>query len=276
MILLMARKNLQNLQLAAGLIRLRDGLGISSILVCMLSALLSSFAPPATSQSSDPLLISAASDLAPLESPLLEALSREIGTPVRFVFGSSGQLAAQLRAGAPYDLYLSASIRYAQDLESSGHLKSGSVAPYATGRLGLWSRGGKIRSIEDLSGPAVVHVAIPNPVHAPYGIAATQLLQSFGVWDRLQPKLVLGENTRQALQFAERGNADAVLTAWTLIYDRPEAVRMPDRYPLLVQGGGIAARTSRGYQAAKAFAFLRSPAGRAILTRFGLFPPPEK
>lgn len=243
----------------------------------MLSVLLSSFGAPSFAQSPEnPFLIAAASDLAPLEQPLSEALSKELGSPARFVFGSSGQLAAQIRNGAPYDLYLAASIGYARDLESAGHIKNGSVVAYATGRAGLWSRGGKVKSLDDLSQSSVIHIAIPNPAHAPYGVAARQLLEALGLWTKLQPKLVFAENARQALQFAERGNADAVITSWSLVFDRPEAVRLPDRYPLLVQGGGIVARSTRGYEATKALNYLRSPAGRALLMRFGLFPPPGR
>lgn len=243
----------------------------------MLSALLSTFSGSSFAQAPEPaLLIAAASDLAPLEQPLSEALSAETGTPVRFVLGSSGQLAAQIRNGAPYDLYLAASIQYARELEATGHLKSGSVMAYATGRLGLWSKSGKVKALDELSKETVIHVAIPNPAHAPYGMAAKQLLENLGYWPRLKPKLVFAENARQSVQFAERGNADAVITSWSLLFDRPEAVRLPDRYPLLVQGGGVVARSSRGFEATKALIYLRSPAGRALLARFGLFAPPGR
>lgn len=238
---------------------------------------MSTFSTGAFAQSpSPPLLIAAASDLAPLDQPLSEALSRELATPVRFVFASSGQLAAQIRNGAPYDLYLAAAIQYARDLESAGHLRTASVLPYATGRAGMWSKGGKIKSLDDLTLPSVRHIALPNPAHAPYGAAARQLLENLGYWPRIQSKIVLAENARQALQFAERGNADAVLTSWSLIFDRPDAVRLPDRYTLLVQGGGVVARSTRGYEAAKALAYLRSAEGRALLARFGLFAPPGR
>ncbi|NIO45960.1 MAG: molybdate ABC transporter substrate-binding protein, partial [Planctomycetales bacterium] len=64
--------------------------------------------------------------------------------------------------------------------------------------------------------PEVERVAIANPEHAPYGVAARQALQTAGVWDVIQPKLVLGENVRQALQYAETGNVDAVLVPLSL------------------------------------------------------------
>jgi len=106
-----------------------------------------------------------------------------------------------------------------KDLAAAGHLDPDTMV-YAFGRLGLWSRDGSVRSLEDLKKPSVRHVAIANPEHAPYGIAARKALQTRGVWPEVEPKLVFGENVRQAMQFAESGNADAVITSWTLLIGR--------------------------------------------------------
>src|SRR4051794_38949132 len=91
----------------------------------------------------------------------------------------------------------------------SGHLIKGSVQVYAYGRIALWSKSGRIHTLEDLVAPAVQHLAIANPVHAPYGAAAQAALKSQGYWDKLQAKLVYGENVEQTFQYAESGNADA-------------------------------------------------------------------
>ncbi len=195
---------------------------------------------------------------------------------MRFVLGSSGQLAAQIRNGAPYDLFLSASLQYVRELESTGHLVPGSVAVYATGRLGLWSRDGKVTSLEDLARDSVVHVAIANPGHAPYGLAAKQLLESAGLWKKLQPKIVFAENVRQALQFAERGNADAAILAWTLVHDKGGIWLSDAHHSPILQAGGVSRRSKRQLEAGKLLQFLRSAAGRQLLGRYGLFPPPRE
>lgn len=239
----------------------------------MLSSLC--FAIFAQTADTQPLLIAAASDLGPLEKPLTDIFQKEIGLPVRFVLGSSGQLSAQIRNGAPYDLFLSASLQYVRELENTGHVVPGSVAVYATGRLGLWSRDGKVTALEDLARESVVHVAIANPGHAPYGLAAKQLLENSGLWQKLERKIVLAENVRQALQFAERGNADAAILAWTLVHDRG-GIRLPDsRHGPILQAGGVVQRSQRAAEASRLLRFLRSGAGRQILGRYGLFPPPR-
>ncbi len=219
-----------------------------------------------------PLLVAAASDLAPLEQPLREAFDRA-RVPVRFAFGSSGQLAAQIRNGAPFDLFLAANFAYVRQLETTGHVEPGSVAVYATGRLALWSKSGKFRTLEDLDSPSLVHLAIANPAHAPYGLAARQTLESVDLWEKLKPKIVFGENVRQTLQFAERGNADAALTAWTLVHDKG-GVRISDKFHEPVsQTGGVVSRSARKKEAARLLEFLRSAAGRQLLGKYGLFPP---
>ena len=144
---------------------------------------------------------------------------------------------------------------------------------YATGRVGLWSQTGRIRSVRDLSGAGVRQIAIPNPQHAPYGVAAEQILRQAGVLDQVRGKLVLAENVRQAFEYARTGNADAVLTSWTLLFDKggillPDSVHAPIR-----QAGGVIQGT-KNEQAGRAFLeYLAGAEGRKLLARFGLFPP---
>ncbi len=130
----------------------------------------------------------------------------------------------------------------------------------------------------DLAQPAVRRIAIANPDHAPYGIAAREALQSAGLWDALQPKLILGENVRQTLQYAETGDVDVAIAAlslsrqeqgrWALV---PEALHAPIDQALAVVAG------SRHEAAARAFAaYVNSPAGRAIMQRYGFVLPGEE
>lgn len=211
------------------------------------------------------ITIAAAADLAPLEQPLATACG-----PLRFTLGSSGMLARQIENGAPYDVFLSADEKLVEGLAASGRLVPGSVKVYAYGRLALWSRDGSIKRIEDLRSARVRHLAIANPAHAPYGIAARELLQNRGLWQELQGRIVYGENVRQAVQFAESGNADAVIAAWSLLKDRGGILLPAEWHSPVRQAGGIVKGTKNLEASRRFLDFLTSPAGRELLARYGL------
>ena len=104
-------------------------------------------------------------------------------------------------------------------------------------------------------------------------MAAEQALRHEKVWDRLQSKIVFGENVRQALQMFDSGNADAVLTAYSLIADRPGAATVPDAWHHAIrQKAGVVAASANQTLARKFLAFLHSSQGRRILTKHGLTP----
>lgn len=219
------------------------------------------------------LLVGAASDLSPLETPLRQVFEAHSGIRLRFTFGSSGMLARQIRSGAPYDVYLSANEQFVQELAKDGLLRPDSVRAYASGRVGLWSASGQVRSVKDLTGAKIQHIAIPNPQHAPYGVAAEQILRNEGVWEQVRGKLVLAENVRQAFEYARTGNADAVLTSWTLLFDKG-AILLPDSEHAPIRQTGGVVKGTKNERAGRAFVeFLAGAEGRKLLARFGLFPP---
>jgi molybdate transport system substrate-binding protein len=223
------------------------------------------------------LLVSAASNLILAFEELGTRYEQETGTPVTFNFAASGQLAQQIDQGAPVDLFLSANAAYVEDLAAKGRVLPGSVRIYARGRLTLWARPDSsltVETVEDLLSPEVERVAIANPEHAPYGMAAQQALQTAGVWDAIQPKLVFGENVRQALQYAETGNVDAALVPlslsitsegnWNLV---PEELHVP-----IDQALGVVADSPRQDKAMNFAAFITSAQGQAILSEYGFAP----
>lgn len=245
----------------------------SSLAVLLLLGLASAGILKPAESGAEPLLVAAAADLSPLEPALTKAFLHATGIRVRFVLGSSGMLARQIEQGAPYDVFLSANEKFVADLTKQGRLEPESVGTYAYGRVGLWSKSGSVRSLAELAGPAVLHLAIANPAHAPYGLAAEEVLKNQRLWGKIQAKVVYGENVRQALEYAQSGNADAVITAWSLLWDRggillPESWHSPIR-----QACGVVKSTGRRVEAKKFLGFLASPEGRAILKRYGLFPP---
>ena len=216
------------------------------------------------------VLVAAASDLAPMAPALSAGFANARGHRVKFTFGSSGSLARQIENGAPFDAFLSASESYVRELAAAGNVKPASIAVYALGRIALWSADGSVRELDDLRKASVRHIAIANPQHAPYGAAAKQALERRGLWPDVQSRLVLGENVRQALQFAESRNADAVITAWTLLKGR--GTLLPAEWHDPIRQTGAVVQTSQQADAASAFLqYLASDAGQAVLIEGGLF-----
>src|SRR5579871_1570113 len=202
------------------------------------------------------LIVGAASDLGPLTTKLDEAFYKSANTHVKFTLAATGSLAQQIRNGAPFDVFLSADEKTTKELVADGQLDPGIVV-YALGRLGLWSRDGTVASFHDLKNPGVKFIAIANPEHAPYGIAARRALQAQGLWDVIQPKIVYGENVRQALQLAESGNADAVITSWTLLKGR--GVLLPSEWHDPIRQSGAVVKSSGQQELARRFlSFLTS------------------
>lgn len=163
--------------------------------------------------------VAAAADLRATLPALAKAHEAATGQRITMVFGSSGKLAQQAMNGAPFDLLLLADSTTAQRVVKA--VPGARAQPYALARLSLVVRPGV--GLGDLSGlqaalrsGRVRHLAIANPAHAPYGIAAQGVLASLGVAAAAQPKLVLGDNVAQALAFVTSGAADAGLVALPL------------------------------------------------------------
>ncbi len=225
----------------------------------------------------EPLRVAVASDLQPTLPDLEAGFQKASGRAVQFVVGSSGQLSAQIRQGAPFDVFLSADREYVQALEKEGVVTSGSVKAYAVGTLTLAVRkesAGVIAALEDLAKPEVKRIAIANPEHAPYGRAAKQALEEAGLWESIQPKIVLAESVRQALQFVESGNADAGLVGSAgALAANLETRPVPQRlYDPIVQGLGIVQATKQQDDARAFVDFLLGPAGQDVLRRWGFGP----
>ncbi|MCO5169226.1 MAG: molybdate ABC transporter substrate-binding protein [Planctomycetes bacterium] len=198
---------------------------------------------------------------------------------VHATYGSSGNFFGQLTNEAPFDLYLSADTLYPRRLAEAGQALDDPFV-YAYGRLVVWAPRASPVDVEGLGpralvDPAVRSVAIANPQHAPYGRAALAALESFGVRDEVGPRLVFGENIAQTAQFVDTGNADIGVIALSLalaptLRERGKLWRVPeDAYPVMEQGG-VVLRWARDPAAARALRdFLRGPAGRAVLERYG-------
>ena len=144
-------------------------------------------------------------------NPLKEIATRykqDTGNRLILISGSTGKLYAQARHGAPFDVLLAADSKRPTLLEQEGVGVIGTRFTYAVGALVLWSlEPGKVRGEKSLAQMNKGKLAIANPKTAPYGRAAQQALEGLGLWEKLQPLLVRGENIAQTLQFVATGNA---------------------------------------------------------------------
>jgi molybdate transport system substrate-binding protein len=233
-------------------------------------------AQPATSAPGPPVRIAAASDLRfALEEAVTAFGALHPAVRIEAVYGSSGNFFAQIRGGAPFDVFLSADFEYAQRLHAEGIGER--PFRYAIGRLALVVRkesGLDPKGLGDLlRGPAIRRLAIANPAHTPYGRAAEAALRTWRIYDLVAPRLVRGDSVSQAAQFMDTGNAQAALVALSLVKARSDGLvfaEVPEgAHPPLDQAGLILKRTTVP-EGARAFqAFLTGDAGRGILTRHG-------
>ena len=143
------------------------------------------------------------------------------------------------------------------------------------GRIAIWTRGGHgtpPASIAALADTGSGRIAIANPEHAPYGRAAKEALERAGVYDAVAPRLVLAENVRQALQFAQTGNVDAAIVAWSLVVNdttNPSTLLDASSHAPIEQTL-VVCRRGGNHAGGDAFAdYVASDEGRAAMRRFG-------
>jgi molybdate transport system substrate-binding protein len=199
-------------------------------------------------------------------------------------YGSSGNFYSEIRNQAPFDVFLSADSEYPRKLAQEGFADARSMFVYGVGRIAVWVTDQSPLDvarlqIHALEADSVKHIAIANPQHAPYGRAAAAAMRSLGVYDRVAPKLVLGENIAQTLQFVQSGAADVGIVALALAL--APAIRAHGRYweiPLdaypRIEQAGVVLSHSKNSSGARAFcAYLQSGAARERLKDYGFYLP---
>jgi molybdate transport system substrate-binding protein len=239
-------------------------LSISLFLVLNFSVSLSSFGAKLT--------VAAASDLAPVSAELRAEFEKRSGHKVNWINGSSGLFARQIEAGAPFDVFLSADEKIVQDLGIGGFLSPDAPVVYARGRLALWGKRLPVK-LSDLESPAIRFIAIANPAHAPYGRAAKDFLERRGIWPKLRDHVVYGESVLQTYQLAATSNAELCIVAWPQVMDKGGLPLDPDAHLPLRQTAAIPKRAASTSAARDLLAFLKSPAGQAILQAHGFLAP---
>lgn len=199
----------------------------------------------------------------------------QTGNEVKYAFGATGQFAAQIRNGAPFDILLAADDTTAPALAKDGFAVASSNFVYARGTLILYSTTLPVKEQGEqiLRKGDFAHISIANPKTAPYGAAAIEAMQKMGVYDAIKPKIVEGSNIGQAFDFVATGNAQLGFVAlsqgigagkgqWWVV---PQADYTP------IDQSGILLKPGADKPAAKAYLeFLRtSPEVRAVITKYG-------
>jgi molybdate transport system substrate-binding protein len=217
----------------------------------------------------------------------VETLGRQFtqsrpGVTLRYNFGSSGELQKQIEAGAPVDLFIAAAQRQMDGLEQKSLIVAGTRRIFARNVLTVIKPADSKLDISkpaDLGGTRVQRIVIGNPKTVPVGQYSEECLKALGLWDQLQPKLVLAENVRQALDYVARGEVEAGFVYTTDVAVRSGAVveafrpaedtYRPVTYPVAAVNG-----TKQRALAQAFIALLVSPDGQAVLARLGFQPPP--
>lgn len=218
----------------------------------------------------------AANFAAPMEKIAAE-FARDTGSRALISSGGTGKLHAQIKNGAPFEVFLSADEATPAKLEQEGLGVAGSRFPYAFGRLALWSpKPGYVDSQGNiLKQGKFMHLAIANPKLAPYGRAAQEVLEKQGMWQALQPRLVFGENIAQTHQFVSSGNAELGFVALSQI--RQDSAEQPGSFWLIPQAlhaplrqDAILLARGKGKTAAEQLLkYLKSDKATAIIKRYG-------
>ncbi|MCW8957904.1 MAG: molybdate ABC transporter substrate-binding protein [Gammaproteobacteria bacterium] len=228
----------------------------------------------------EPLRVAAASDLRYALDEIIEVYRQtQPGADIEVIYGSSGKMTTQIINGAPYDMFFSADIAYPQKLKRHG-LTATEPTVYAIGRIVIWSNSidASRLTLEDLGSDTVRRIAIAQPAHAPYGRRAREALQSAGVWEAVQEKLVFGENIAHTAQMTRSGAAQVGIIALSLakfpdLASHAYHLIDQDRHKPLTQGY-IVTRRGGEKPGVMAFAdFMTTAEAHRIMERYGFVLP---
>lgn len=170
-----------------------------------------------SSNQKEKLTIAVAANLQFVIGELVEDFNKRSGIECEVIIGSSGKLSAQIIEGAPFDLFMSADMKYPNELFKRDFTQ-GKPVIYAYGNLILWTvKDGVVPDLKSLSTAKIKHIAIGNPKIAPYGISAMQVIQRMGIEEHISEKLVFGESVSQTNQFIISEAADLGFTSKSVV-----------------------------------------------------------
>ncbi|MDO8278298.1 MAG: molybdate ABC transporter substrate-binding protein [Burkholderiaceae bacterium] len=217
----------------------------------------------------------AANFTAPMRK-IAAAFEADTGHKAVLSFGATGKFYAQIRSGAPFQVFLSADEATPARLAKEGAAVAGSRFTYAIGRLALWSaEPGRVDDKGEVLRTALPRIAIAEPRLAPYGAAAVQTLTHMGLLQKLQPRFVTGESIAQVYQFAATGNATVGFVALSQIMIDGRVARgsvwlVPAEWHAPIRQDAIILTPGKDKPGASALAaYLRGIKARAIMRSYG-------
>jgi molybdate transport system substrate-binding protein len=217
--------------------------------------------------------IAVAANFTEAAKEIAAAFKAKTGHEASLSFGSSGQLYTQITQEAPFQVFLSADEARPKKAIEDGYAVPGSLFTYAVGKLALWSKNKTlVAGPETLKAGAFEKLAYCNPIGAPYGAAAVETLKALKLYDRLQSKLVQGENIAQAFQFVDSGNAEIGFIALSQIAKTNSGSRwiVPQELYAPILQDAVLLKKGASDKAAVAFMeFLKSPEGKVIIEKYG-------
>lgn len=208
---------------------------------------------------------------------LTETFQQKTGIKCETVVTSSGKLTAQIKAGAPFDVFVSADLKYPNTLFKEGF---GEEKPkiYANGTLVLWTTSKNIEpSVEILSEETIKHIAVANPKTAPYGCATEEFLKNIGKFDDLQSKFVFGESISTVNRYIHSGSAEIGFTAKSVVLS-PQMKNQgkwieidPSQYSDIQQGALLLKSEEKqvSKNAREFYEFLFSAKAKTIFEKYG-------
>ncbi len=243
------------------------------LLSVLLSTLISSNTPEQTT-----VTVAVAANFRFAMEELSQEFKKETGIDIKTVISSSGKLTAQIKNGAPFDVFLSANMKYPETLYREGHTTT-KPKVYAYGSLVLWTLKDLdlSKGINALSDKKVQKIAIANPKNAPYGIAAINALNYYKIYKKIKPKLVYGESISQTNLYVASETADACLTAKSVVLspkmkgkgkwiEIDKSAYKPIAQGIVITNHGVKNKDSASQ---KFYNFLFSHKAREILEKYG-------
>ncbi|MDA8441847.1 MAG: molybdate ABC transporter substrate-binding protein [Peptococcaceae bacterium] len=238
--------------------------------------------PTASASTSTPKLrIAAAADLTLAFKEIALQFEQETKIPTEITFGSTGTAAMQIENGAPYDVFAAADVSYIEGLDKKGLILPNTQQLYAQGRIGIATLKGSNLGIKTLQALADDHrvkkIAIAEPSHAPYGKAAKQAFVHLNLWDKVQSKMVYGQNIQDTLAILKSGNVDAAIISLSIY--KPDEVDFTlidsSWHAPLNQMMAILKGTKQEENARKFIAYVNGEKGRVVMKKYGFLLPSE-
>ena len=242
----------------------------------LLPLLLSTFLAVGTVQADEVQVAVAANFTAPIQAMAAD-FEKDTGHKLVAAYGATGQFYTQIKNGAPFEVFLSADDTTPAKLESEGDTVKGSRFTYAIGTLALWSaKDGYVDAKgQVLKDNAFQHLSIANPKAAPYGLAATQVLDKLGLTAQVKGKIVEGQNITQAYQFVSTGNAELGFVALSQIYKDGKVtggsawIVPAELHDPIKQDAVILSKGRDNPAAAALVDYLKGPKAAAIIQAYG-------